>query len=546
MPTALLPHWLRPLELVVASVLLLVSVAISTIQSLDSPWTSVRLAPTFALMRGYPLYSLPNCPPWVMVGYGPFYPVMYLPCIFAHGPVTAVLAGTILAHLFVLVPVGLLCALFCARLGIERKRALESGTLLALLVFGVLLFLVGPLDSVTRRVHVDAPTFGLMLLACFAALRADLPTPARPGFGWTLAAGVFAAMSVCCKINALGSVVALGLYVWWSAGWRRGLGFVLAALVTGGIIYGWAASQNGGAAIVHNFRTLGRFPWSKWQALEFGNTSLEECSRDWREKIFSAGFLTLQAIQTYAITFLGACLLGYVLSRRLTGLTPAAPEVEAPPAAAASATVAEAPADAPAAGSAYRVVGCLLFVTMFGAPASIASVAKYGGVVNGWAFVDLPLSVAAILVLVALLDLAGRTERIVAHGVLGAAVLAVLAGNVLIFLQLRPSQGTAMQEAFRTIKAHPGQCYFASDPLAHLLAGDRFRPNLDTVYSYAVAGLPVDTAVFRAAMPAHLEYLVVSRKMEGWGLNELHRLLPEESVKTDRLNLRFHDAWTKP
>ncbi len=530
-----------------AVVLGLVSVAVSTVQNLDSPWTSVRLAPAFALVRGYPLYSLPDRPPWVMVGYGPLYPVMYLPCVFAHGPVAAVLAGTILAHLYVLVPVGLLCALFCARLGIERGRALESGTLPALLVFGVLVFLVAPLDSVTRHVHVDAPTFGLILLACFAALRADPPTLARPGDGWTLAAGVFAAMSVCCKMNALGSVAALGLYVGWSAGWRRGLGFALAALATGGIVYGWAASQNGAAAIAHNFRTLGRFPWSKWQALEFGNTSLGECSRDWHEKIFSAGFLSLQAIQTYAVTFLGTCLLGYVLSRRSPpDPAPVAPAPDAPPAVAAPVAVADVPVDPPLIGSAHRIVGCLLFITLAGVPASIVSVAKYGGVLNGWAFIDLPLGVAAILALIALLDLAGQTERLVAYGVLGAAVLVVLAGNGLIFRLLRPGQGTAMQEAFQTIKAHPGQCYFASDPLAHLLAGERFRPNLDTVYSYAVAEWPVDAAAFRAAMPARLEYLVVSRKMEGWGLDELHRLLPGENVPTDQLGLRFHDAWTKP
>ena len=33
---------------------------------------SIRLAPSFALALGYPLYSLPDQPPWVMVATGLF------------------------------------------------------------------------------------------------------------------------------------------------------------------------------------------------------------------------------------------------------------------------------------------------------------------------------------------------------------------------------------------------------------------------------------------------------------------------------------------
>ena len=47
------------------------SVAVSVAKNLDFPWTSIRLAPAFALAQGLPLYSMPDKPPWVMVGYGP-------------------------------------------------------------------------------------------------------------------------------------------------------------------------------------------------------------------------------------------------------------------------------------------------------------------------------------------------------------------------------------------------------------------------------------------------------------------------------------------
>ena len=46
-----------------------------------------------------------------------------------------------------------------------------------------------------------------------------------------------AALSLGCEPDLAGCVVALALYVWWSAGWRRALTFALAAAV-GGAAYG--------------------------------------------------------------------------------------------------------------------------------------------------------------------------------------------------------------------------------------------------------------------------------------------------------------------
>ena len=518
-PPARTLRWPPALTVTAAVGLLLVSVVVGTIQGLNNPMTSVRLAPSFALTRGYPIYSLPDQPPWVTVGYGPFYPVMYLPCTVARDPVTAVALGVVLTHLYILGPVALLCALFRARLAAERGRPPETGVLTALLLFGVLMFVEGSVEYVSRHIHVDAPTFGLLLLACYAVLRAE--TLERPAAGpdWPLlGAGALGGLSLCCKANVLGSIGALGLYVWWSGG-RRLLGwFVVGAAAAGAAVYGLAAWQNGVAAILHNFRTLGRFPWYKFQSLQFNLGGLQDCSRDWREKLYSAAFLGMQSLQSYGVAFLAVVL----LARPSDGAVPGA------------------------GASARRVIGCLLFVALLGLPAAIASAAKYGGAVNSWAFTGLPLSVAAVLTLLLVLERAGALERLVASRVLGLAALAVALGGVLIVVHSNPRQGTVMQEAFQTIKAHPGQCYFPSDPLAHLLAGDRFRPNLDVIYSYWVADFPVDAVAFRSAMPARLQYVAISPKMENWGLNEIQRLLPEESVKTDRLGLHFHDVWEKP
>ena len=158
----------------------------------------------------------------------------------------------------------------------------------------------------------------------------------------------------------------------------------------------------------------------------------------------------------------------------------------------------------------------------------------------------MPLTVAAVLAAVGLLERASRTERLVVHGVVAAMALVCLLGAALVFQKLDPRGGTAMGESFRAIKAHPGECYFPTDPLGHLLAGEPFRPNQDVVYSYFVAELPVDASVFRAALPSGLRYVAISKKMEGWGGDEVRRLLPEENEKTDALGLKFHDVLTRP
>ena len=49
-----------------------------------------------------------------------------------------------------------------------------------------------------------------------------------------------------------------------------------------------------------------------------------------------------------------------------------------------------------------------------------------------------------------------------------------------------------------------------------------------------------------AALPAGLRYVVISKKMEGWGGDEIRRLLPEENQATDALGLKFHDVLTRP
>ena len=113
------------------------SVAVSVAKNLDFPWTSIRLAPAFALAQGLPLYSIPDKPPWVMVGYGPLYPLAYLPATFAHHPGAAVTIATLLAHFYVLAPVGLLCSLL-GKNGARESSSWQPHWTMALILFALI------------------------------------------------------------------------------------------------------------------------------------------------------------------------------------------------------------------------------------------------------------------------------------------------------------------------------------------------------------------------------------------------------------------------
>lgn len=512
----------RLLALLVLAGLLAASLWISTLSNLDSPWTSIRLAPSFALLQGYPLYSLPNHPPWVVAGYSPLYPLAYLPATLGREPVAAVTLATALAHLYLFLPVGLLCAMFCRRLaGVDPGAARAGGArdhdyVLGLIFFGVLVFLAPSLRYVTQMVHVDAPLYGLLLLACWSALRAE-EAPGRAGWRWVALAGALAGLAFGCKINVALNLLALGAFVWWSGGWRRAVAFAGSAAAAAGVVYGLAAWQSGAHTMWSSIRAQGNFPWWTVAGMRYSLTGWQYCSSDPHEKWLSACYL----LKDYTEKFGGPALAAIILTRWL----------------------ARRPAGHPGgAVSPARMVGLFLVNALVAVPASIVSVAKYGGDVNGRALVSLPLALAAIFLLLAALRWASRVERLAAHGALLAAAV-TLTGVA----SQAPNRGfSALEESYATVKAHPGRCYFPYDPLAHLLAGDRFRPNMDAGYCYLVAGATLDRAAFRAALPEHLEYVLISPRVLDWGVRELHAMLPEQSARTDRLRLNYFQEWTAP
>lgn len=478
-------------------------------RNLDFPWTSIRLAPAFALAHHYPLFSLPDKPPWVMVGYGPLYPVAYLPSVLARQPTAAVAAATVLAHFYILAPAALLCSLF----GKLRNRESPGHAVhwtLAFVLFALVTHLAPSLTYVTAGVHADAPAFGLFLLACYAMLRAH-GVDGNAQKRWLLAAGVAAGLGAACKINFAAGIVVLLIWVLRFFGMKRGALFLLAAILATLAIYGWAAMRDGFAPVALNFSQPGKMSWFKFTTMEL--SSLNGTTQDYIEKVHTFLTFARDYLTTYGVVALAVVIIGAAFRNEGQKMS----------------------------GSA-RFVWFFLFLTAFLLPASIASISKYGGDINSRALVSLPLALAAIFAMMAAQP-RSRSATVATYAALAAAIMMVVLSFKDGLQKVWPKNPPALLEAYAVVSSDPGGWYFPFDPLAHFLAEGKFRPNIDVVYSYAQSGFPVNEEAFRSVMPEKLRYIAVPPFVAGWGGSEIRRLLPEYTKPAPELNFPKHRVY---
>lgn len=468
----------------------------------------MRLAPAFALTHGYPLFSSPETPPWVMVGYGPLYPVAYLPSTVASRPGTAVGIATVLAHVYILVPVGLICAGCVQRLR-ESGHTPRLHWSFLLLLFALVAFAAPSLNYITTNVHVDAPALGLFLLAAYAVIRAE--TAPSTTQRWLLIGGICAGLSAACKVNLIAA--SLGFFIWiaWFFGWRAGLRFVLAAAITFAVVYACAMARDGFAAVLLNLRLPGRMPWFTMQGVD--NMALSGSSYDVVDKIRTLLTVLGDYLRQYGLVAVALLLVLPMLER----ICPPATKLT-------------------------KLFLLLALVMLF---ASVASVGKQGGDVNSRALVTLPLSVAGLVAFATLLQQASRIALPTAYAALATVTFVVGLSAAAGFLRWSVKGTATLVEAYAAVAKEPGRWYFPFDPLAHLLAEGKFRPNMDVVHSYAVAGSPVDAAAFRAALPQELQHIAVPPSFASWGIAELRRLLPEYGRTVRSNDLEQHDLITR-
>jgi hypothetical protein len=500
------PVGARVIIIVAATAIFCLAAWLSFHRNLDFAWTSVRLAPAFALTSGQPLFSAPETPPWVMVGYGPLYPVAYLPSTVASQPAPAVAIATLLAHLYILVPVALLSMACMQRLREDRAPLRIHPTFL-LLLFALVACVAPSLNYITSNVHVDAPALGLFLLAACAVVRNDDGEP-RHVARYIIIAGVCAGLSAACKLNLLAASVGFAIWILRSRGFKDTVRFAATAAGIFLFVYAIAALRDGFGAVLLNLRLPGRMPWFTFQGVD--NLALAGSSHDALDKFRTALNLLGTYLRDYGIIALALLLLLPTLdavSARATRMT--------------------------------RLFLLLAGVLLF---ASIASVGKQGGDVNSRALVTLPLTLAALTAFATLVQQAGRTTLATAYAALAALTFVVALSSAAAFLRSSVKGTATLVEAYDTVAKEPGRWYFPFDPLAHLLGEGKFRPNMDVVHSYAAAGSPVHREAFRGALPEDLQHIAVPPAFASWGIAEIRRLLPEYGRAARELDLEHHNV----
>ena len=259
LPTVNLKNLLAWILLICAGAIFATSLINATYYNLDYFLTSVRLAPTFALWKGYPLYSTTTEGPWVMIGYGPFYPLMYTPSLLASTPVPAVAIATLLSHAYILLPVCLLIRL--ASNGENRPRL--QAIMVTILLYP-LFILMPSLQYVISRVHVDAPALGFILLNAWFLLRytlGDQPNVQRAA----CLTGVGLGLAIACKANLTPALFLFAGWFFWFHDLRAMASFLGCSGITVAGIYALTCVFNDPQAILLNFQVLGNFPWSKMQ-----------------------------------------------------------------------------------------------------------------------------------------------------------------------------------------------------------------------------------------------------------------------------------------
>jgi hypothetical protein len=192
--------------------------------------------------------------------------------------------------------------------------------------------------------------------------------------------------------------------------------------------------------------------------------------------------------------------------------------------------------------AAARMIKFFLFLTAVMLLASVASVGKSGGDVNSRALVTLPLTLGAIFAFAVLVQQARRTGLVTAYAALLGAIFVVGLAAVGAALRLSIKESSTMVEAFTVVTKEPGRWYFPFDPLAHVLAEGKFRPNMDVVHSYAAAGAPVEKAAFRAALSEEMQHIAVPPSFASWGIAEIRRLLPEYNKAARDLDSEHHQV----
>ncbi len=418
-----------------------------TAASSGFPWNAARLAPSFALAYGLPIYALRDSGQQLGWIYGPGFVIWNLPATLFQSPTYALFLAAVWNVLTWLVPFGL----------ILRAAGVVNGWMVfaSAAYCGVLVLGSSATNYMFSFVHVDALCVGAGLVACLALHRAATEGNAR----WLHLAAAGAVASFWTKQTAIMLVPAM--FAWlWQEGHRR----MWWPLFFWCVVYAAAS-------------TLVFFIYFGAPEILF-NLWLVNVRKPWRGgPVFLAAELGRMFFATWAWLPL-AVLVGWL--RRTTD-EPRAPF------------------------EAGALVRLLLWCAVTQLPLGIAAALKDGGGLNSLHSLHYLQLVLLIFTFHALTRRRrGKTHRWLVPGCLWLAAVAVPLGNAAVYVSdpgFRWTFSHRQELLVKLAREQPGRFYFPWNPLATLIAEHKIQPLDDALYCLWNEHLEPPVEKIREAVP---------------------------------------------
>lgn len=433
----------------------------AVVGTLALDWNGSRLAPTFALVYGYPLYAPPDSGPILNHVYGPVAALAFLPAAVFHTPTPAILAAGALQVTFVFGALLGFAWIVGRHLGADGRLALAAGLAACLLMTRY----PGPAYWLTM-VHADGPSLAFGLLACALLVARDDAPPSRAAL---LGSALAAALAVWSKQTAAPLPAALVLAVWLAHGRALALRYLVALLACGAalalIFFAWFGPR---PMLFNMFQLVSTHPW------------------------YRPGVTGLAITTGLLLASIGELLAAGALLLALAWTTRAA---------------------APGRWRAW--LAPLLAIPLL-LPTGALGANKVGGEANAFQSVYYLLALLAAL----LVDLGARRRaaRLLAWTACALAIAAAWhAGRVLPPQPRAPLWENRQQQAYEFARRHPGEAYFPWAPLASLLAEGRLYHFEYGMIDRYLGGYEPRPEHLRAHLPPRLRWLAAHTRV--WTFN---------------------------
>ena len=221
------------------------------------PWNGFRLAPSFALARGLPIYALRDSGAHLGWVYGPVFPLWYLPMGLTDNPTVGLMLAALWNAVTIILPLYLV---------VRITAPSAAGIARFMTSLGAILLLANP---VTRSgflfIHVDAVSIGWAVAAC-VALHAAAVRGWRPGLP---VAALAVALAVAAKQVSVVLIPATLGWLWWEGHGRLlGKWIFWLLVVCGGLAAVFFSAFGAEGMLFNAWLLFSRMPWQGgWEVL---------------------------------------------------------------------------------------------------------------------------------------------------------------------------------------------------------------------------------------------------------------------------------------